>query len=256
MASYIKIDRKILEWEWWSDINTHRVFVYMLLKANWKEGNFKGIVIPRGSFVSSLKKLSEGTNLTVDEVRTAIKHLKSTNEITSKSHSKFTIFTVNNYNAYQDNPDEIPNKSQPIPKQFPTIEERKEGKKEIYKQIIDLYNNICVSFPKVNKLSDKRKKTISARLKMYGIDDFKQLFEMAEQSDFLKGSNSKDWSATFDWLITDSNMAKVLDGNYKNQNGFSKKNQSFDQRTYDYDELEKQLIANRNNKARKRKEQN
>ena len=39
---------------------------------------------------------------------------------------------------------------------------------------------------------------------------------MAEQSDFLKGKNDRNWSATFDWLIKDSNMAKVLDGNYKN----------------------------------------
>lgn len=143
MGSYIKIDRKILEWEWWTDINTHRLFFYMLLKANWKDGNFRGVVIPRGSFVSSIAKLSEEANLTVDEVRTALKHLKSTDEITSKTHGKFTVFTIKNYCVYQDipehmpeqapncsqtDPEQVPSKSHSVPNLFPTIEEYKELK--------------------------------------------------------------------------------------------------------------------------------
>lgn len=83
-----------------------------------------------------------------------------------------------------------------------------------YQEIISMYNKTCVSFPKVSKLSDKRKKAIKARLNNYTIEDFKKLFEMAEESSFLKGQNSRNWSANFDWLICDANMAKVLDGNY------------------------------------------
>lgn len=83
-----------------------------------------------------------------------------------------------------------------------------------YQQIADMYNNTCVSFPRLTKLSEKRKKAIKARLKMYTIEDFQKLFEMAESSSFLKGQNSRNWSANFDWLTTDTNMAKVLDGNY------------------------------------------
>ena len=63
-------------------------------------------------------------------------------------------------------------------------------------------------------MSDSRKKAIKARLRQYSIDDFKCLFEKAENSSFLKGANNRNWSATFDWLIKDSNMAKTLDGNY------------------------------------------
>ena len=83
-----------------------------------------------------------------------------------------------------------------------------------YQQIADMYNNICMSFPKITKLSEARKKAIKARMKVYTLDDFKKLFEMAESSSFLKGQNNRNWSATFDWLIADGNMAKVLDGNY------------------------------------------
>lgn len=89
-----------------------------------------------------------------------------------------------------------------------------------YQQIVALYNSICVSFPKLTKLSDKRKKSIRARFNQgYALDDFKRLFELAEGSRFLKGGNNRNWHATFDWMIADANMAKVLDGNYTDRKG-------------------------------------
>lgn len=103
------------------------------------------------------------------------------------------------------------------------LEEDKEERIRIdYQYIADMYNSICVSYPSLKVLSDARKKAINARLKSYSIDDFKTLFEKAEASSFLKGSNKNNWAATFDWLIKDANMAKVLEGNYDNrinQNG-------------------------------------
>lgn len=87
-----------------------------------------------------------------------------------------------------------------------------------YQHIADMYNATCLSFPKLTKLSDKRKKTIRARFSQgYSLEDFKQLFELAEGSSFLKGGNNRNWHATFDWLIADANMAKVLDGNYSDR---------------------------------------
>ena len=102
------------------------------------------------------------------------------------------------------------------------IEIEKEREREIkekidYQKVANLYNDICISFPKITKLSDARKKSIKARLNTYSYDDFKTLFEKAQASDFLKGKNNRDWQANFDWLIKDSNLAKVLDGNYDNK---------------------------------------
>lgn len=86
--------------------------------------------------------------------------------------------------------------------------------KNIYTQIKDLYNETCVSFPRLTVLSDKRKQAIKARLNVYTVDQMKAVFEKAEASTFLKGGNNRNWSANFDWLLKDSNFAKVLDGNY------------------------------------------
>ena len=96
-------------------------------------------------------------------------------------------------------------------------EKDKKNNRVDYQQIADMYNEICLSFPHLKSLSDSRKKAIKARLNTYSIDDFKTLFEKAEESDFLKGKNDRNWSATFDWLIKDSNMAKVLEGQYENK---------------------------------------
>lgn len=100
------------------------------------------------------------------------------------------------------------------------IETEREQEKELeikrvnYQLIADMYNDTCVSFPRLTKLSDSRKKAIKARLNTYSIEDFKRLFEKAEASSFLKGKSDRNWMASFDWLIKDANMAKVLDGNY------------------------------------------
>ena len=86
-----------------------------------------------------------------------------------------------------------------------------------YQGIIDLYNEICVSLPRVTKLSDSRKRAIKTRLKSYTVEDLKKAFEMAEASDFISGRNGKWNNASFDWLMNETNLVKVLDGNYKNK---------------------------------------
>ena len=279
MGNYIKIDRKILEWEWYKNLNTCRLFLHFLLKANWKDGRFEGKDIPRGSFVSSISSLSDDTGLTSREVRTAIGHLKSTGEVTSESHNRFTVFSVTNYDLYQvsdkqtdsqatnerqANDKRLTSERHSNDKRMTTIEEKKEikeVKKGIYKQIIDLYNDICVSFSKVTKISENRKKAISARLKMYEIDDFKRLFELAEQSDFLKGGNDRNWSANFDWLIKDSNMAKVLDGNYNNLSPKRKQShrprnaKTFEGHNYNHEELERLAGEARDRRHQRMKEE-
>ena len=129
---YIKLSRRILDWEWWHDINTCRIFIYILLKANWKDSTWKGIEVKRGSFISSLDKVAAETDLTRDEVRTALKHLTKTKEITTVATRKYTVFTVVNYDLYQSvptqNPTELPNNSPTIPLLIPSREERKEIK--------------------------------------------------------------------------------------------------------------------------------
>ena len=89
------------------------------------------------------------------------------------------------------------------------------GNSPTYSIIVGVYNSVCRSLPHVKYISEKRKKTIKARLNSgYSLESFRTLFTKAEASAFLKGANKRNWVADFDWLIKDANMAKVLDGKY------------------------------------------
>ena len=99
---YVKLYRQITRWEWYGNINTFRVFLHILLMANFTSGRFEGQTIRRGQLVTSLPKLAKETSLSIQQVRTAISNLKSTGEITEKSQARYRIITVVKYDDYQD----------------------------------------------------------------------------------------------------------------------------------------------------------
>jgi len=98
---FIKLHRSILDWEWFQDDKTFKVFLYLLLNANWEDSRFRGYEIPRGSLVIGYTALSKRLGISKQSVRTAISHLKSTGEITLKSTNKFSIVTIANWEKYQ-----------------------------------------------------------------------------------------------------------------------------------------------------------
>lgn len=101
MEGWIKIHRRIVEWEWFDDDATFKVFIWLLVNANHEAKNWHGITIERGQLVTSLDSISRSTKHSVQSVRTILNRLKSTNEITSESTNKFTIITIKNYDSYQ-----------------------------------------------------------------------------------------------------------------------------------------------------------
>lgn len=99
--SWIKLFSKFLDWEWYKNQNTKDLFIHCLLKANWKDGRFEGVEIKRGSFATSLQTLQVELGMSKQEVRTALKNLISTQELTQEQHTKFSIITIKNYELYQ-----------------------------------------------------------------------------------------------------------------------------------------------------------
>ena len=89
------------KWRWYRDGNTMRLFLHLILTANWEDCDFETITVHRGQRVASRRTLAEEIGMSEREVRTAINHLISTNEVTSTSTSKYTVFTVINYDEYQ-----------------------------------------------------------------------------------------------------------------------------------------------------------
>ena len=79
-STYIKLDRNILTWGWYTDANTVRLFIHIILKANIKECKFLGVTVKRGQLVTSYANLAKELNLSIRSVRTALNHLKATGQ--------------------------------------------------------------------------------------------------------------------------------------------------------------------------------
>lgn len=110
MEGWIKLHRKILDWEWYTDAPVRILFEHLLLTANYEDKRWKGITIKRGQKVTSRQHLAEETGLTEQQVRTALAKLKSTQNITSKTTNKYTLITIENYELYQSYNDFATNK--------------------------------------------------------------------------------------------------------------------------------------------------
>ena len=273
--NWIKINRKIRDnFVWDFDKPEYGLaWIDILLMANYKDNkmlvNGSPVFIERGSFITSMVKLSKRWNMNRRTVKRFLDLLVSEQMITYETSKMCTTVKVSNYKAYQgffDNEcttecttdcttDCTQRKKE---KNINNIKER-EKEKINYQEIVDLYNDTCVSLPALVKLTDSRKRQIKARLKNNSFDDFKKVFEKAEASDFLKGlknSDGRDWKANFDWLMKENNMIKVLEGNYDNDPNKANNHNSnkakttnkfndFSQRHYSdeqLDELEKRLL--------------
>lgn len=148
-TGYIKLHRKMLDWEWYDDYSTFRLFIHLLLKVNHKDQKWKGQVIKRGSCVTSRAKLAQETGLSEQNIKTALKHLLSTNEITKQGTSKNTIITVLNYDLYQSsnqvdnqqNNQQVTN-DQPTPNQQVTTNKNEKNDKND-KNILSSTNSAC-----------------------------------------------------------------------------------------------------------------
>lgn len=213
------------------------------------------VTIDRGSLITSYHKLAERWGWSVKTVSNYFKLLESDEMVHIKSTNRYTQITIANYEYFQAKEDDEETQKETqnthnLPHEGNAEETQRKHKlptnkndknvnnsnnekniknENIYilskfapeqddiQSIVDEYNMICVSLPKVYKLSDKRKKTVKALLKTYTRDDVTTVFEKAEASDFLSGRNQKWTSCGFDWLINPTNFLKVLEGNYDNK---------------------------------------
>lgn len=131
---FIKLYRSLLKWEWYDDVNTKVVFLHLLLTVSIEDSKWHGITVRRGSRVSSYAILAKETKLSVDKVRTAIRHLEATGEVTRSKYPKYTVFAINHFDKFQSVPGKFPESSQGRPKVSPgSSQQYKKVKEDIEK---------------------------------------------------------------------------------------------------------------------------
>lgn len=260
-GNYIKLYRSFLDWEWYGNINTCRLFFHCLLKANWKEGKFEGKIVERGAFITSLPQLSTELQLTENEIRTAIKHLKSTGEITDKTYNKYRIITVKNYDKYQNENRQLTDKSQAVNRQstgnaqsinrlLTAIEEKKEIK-NINKNTMcsadanALFESLWKLYPE-KKGKGKVSDTAKRRLFKIGFDEMSRSIdryktELDKDKDWRKPQNG---STFFNSGYVDYLDKNYVPGSTKKPRGPTAQFNQFMQNDYDFEALEKEILSN------------
>lgn len=101
-SGYVLAFRSKLDWQWFKFPLTSHLFEYCVFRAGYKDTFVGNVELKRGTFMTSLKKISEDTGLTIQQTRTALKNLQSTGDITVKVTNKYSLITVENYGLYQE----------------------------------------------------------------------------------------------------------------------------------------------------------
>ncbi|MBO7735037.1 MAG: hypothetical protein J6S67_20915 [Methanobrevibacter sp.] len=235
---YVKTYRKILEWEWYKDIPVRVLFEHCILKANIKDKNWKGIVIKRGSFVTSLDNLVFETGLTKRQIRTALDKLKMTHELTYNPTRQYSVIIVNNYEQYQPSDTQIDtqmtDKRHTNDTQITLTKEIKNDKND--KNIISLaektekkldpfinpvktffqeeYSKIMGKTPRLSLFECNRLVELAAEN-----PDIKEVIPLAIKK--LKKLNfGKDikFTPSANWLLKDNNFERILNGEFDRAN--------------------------------------
>jgi DNA-binding transcriptional regulator YhcF (GntR family) len=154
---FISLHRSLLKWEWYDDINTTRLFIHLLLTVNHYDEKWHGIEIKRGQRVLSIQKLASEIQLTIQQTKTALQHLKSTNEITSVTSPQNTIITILQYDKYQTPTNKTTNYQQTdIEKSTNKSTNEQQLSNNTNKSNKEINNNICILGSQKNvKLTDK-----------------------------------------------------------------------------------------------------
>jgi hypothetical protein len=254
MSGWIKVFREFADWEWFAVPEMVQVFIYLLINANFEDKKWQGKVVEKGQLITSVDAIKCTTHLSTKQIRTCLSRLEQTGEICRKTTNKYTLITICNYERYQSSDEcegqtkgkQKANEGQSKGNQRATTKEYKNiinnnislvSTKEIVEtpsprtenpslEVQAMWNNTCVSLPRLVKMTDVRKNKIRLRLQEMGGDDIlkglatmQEVFTLIEQSNFLKGENKNNWKASFDWVMdSPNNWVKIIEGNYKNNN--------------------------------------
>lgn len=101
MEGWISLYKKFVNWEWYQDTNVKSVFIHLLLLASYEDKKWQGRVVKRGQVIISSGNLASDLKLTRQQVRTALKKLQSTEEISIESTNKYLVITIEKYSDYQ-----------------------------------------------------------------------------------------------------------------------------------------------------------
>ena len=245
MSGYIKLHRAVRGTAIAQHPEYFAAWVHLLCMASHKAHQqvvgTKVVDLDPGQLVFGREKFSANTGISVNKIRSALMVMKELGMITSKSHAKFSVITIVNWQKYQS---ESPANNQKSTSIAPASHHKQEGSKkeqeEIppivpqgdrvpYAEIFDMYHRILPELPPAPNQTEKRKKNIAQRwretVKVPVRDGFKdwpcndlafweRFFNRVRNSPHLMGQNERGWQANLEWITKKENFYKIIEGNY------------------------------------------
>jgi hypothetical protein len=236
-AGYIKLARCLLDKAIFNNEKLLKVWIWCLLKATHKEHEhgegLQKIKLLPGQFIFGRHEAAKELKMAESTVWRLMKRLSDTTNpsLEIKSTNKFSIVTVTNWSTYQlpnVSTDEASNDAvlqelleQQMDNKWTTNEQQMDTYKNVknvknennisYQEIVDEYHSICTNLPKVTKLTDKRKKSINARVNDFDRETVTAVFKKLSKSKWHNGDNDRNWKADFDWIMNPNNFVKILE---------------------------------------------
>lgn len=203
-TGWIKLHNKFLDWEWFDDPLMVKVFLFLILTANYKDNDWQGQKILRGQTIVGRRNLAKTLNISEQQTRTCLERLKSTHEITIKSTNRYSIITLINWDKYQGRLENQPaenSTSQPTINQQATNKQphsknirSKEYKKDTSEpsspeipKLIELFKEVNPSYGKWFGNTTQRS-ACDRLLKIHGLEKLKRIIS------FLPRSNLEQYS--------------------------------------------------------------
>ena len=235
---------------------TFKIFIHCLIEANYTEKKWRGIDIKPGQFVSSISKLAVQNGMTIKQVRTALKHLEKSGEVARSGYAKYSVFTVSNWDQYQprgkQEAGERASKGQTEGKQRASKgqqhnkynKDNKENKdnNSLLRETLSHFDQAWELYPKKRGKAEVTEEQ-KAALESIPIDELIRAVnrykdEMKDRDErFIMNGSRFFGSAYVDYL--DDNYQAPKEKPKEGENKFH----NFEQRQYDYDELEKRLLG-------------
>lgn len=183
MIGWIKLHRKLRDWQWYDDHNATRLLIHLLISVNYEDKKWKGILIKAGSIVTSWEHLSKDCGLSTQQTRTSMSKLESSGEVTRKATNKFQLITLIKWEELQSYNSQVTeeitihqqtnNKQVTTTKETKQIKENKKQEKDLpetkvsekidFEKLLNYFNSVTNKKCKV--INDKTKKQFNARLK-------------------------------------------------------------------------------------------
>lgn len=101
-GGWVKLYRKLMDWEWYQDSHMVHLFVHLLLSANSAPRKWKGILIERGQYITTQRTLSDATGISQPTIHRCLMRLVECGAILAKVNQRKTMITICNYDSYQD----------------------------------------------------------------------------------------------------------------------------------------------------------